>query len=210
VKQSCNFRGLRVVQTCVGVTEVTGHGNCAMNSTEQVGYINAELAADTSIWSICSFHKNQNDMQVGTKGNEVGWNAYTACMNGGGIVATGHEHSYSRTYTLTNLGNTGAGHGRTGAPDILEVAPGRTFVFVSGLAGNSVRAFDTNTHNDDTWWASYTTSDRWFRNGVMQSGGGTHGALFIRFNVNENPRQATGYFKEITGRVVDTFTINAP
>ena len=210
VKQSCNFRGLRIIQTCVGVTELSNHGNCAANSTEQINYLSSELANDSSIFTICSWHKNQNDMQVGTKGNEVGWNAYTTCMNGGGIIANGHEHSYSRTFTLTNLGNTAAGHGKTGVANTVEVGAGRTFVFVSGLAGNSVRAFDTATHNDDTWWASYYTSDRWYKNGVMQSGTGTHGALFIRFNVNGNPRQATAYFKDVNGRLVDEFTINAP
>ena len=34
-----------------------------------------------------------------------------------------------------------------------------------------------------------------------------YGALFITFNVGGNPKKASGYFKNIAGEVVDTFTI---
>ncbi len=208
VQSDCYFKGLHLIQSCVGTSEYTG-ASCGKDSATQVAYIRDRLAADNSIWSVCSWHKNQNDMQVGTKGDEAGWNAYKECMNGGAIVSTGHEHSYARTLTLTNLGNTASGHGAVGAFNLMELGAGKTFVFVSGLGGNSVRAFDTGSHNDDTWWSSYYTSDRWFMNGVMQSGTGTHGALFIRFNVNGDPKKASAYFKDINGRLVDSFTIQA-
>jgi hypothetical protein len=207
VKASCQFRGLHLIQSCVGTSEL--RSSCGRDSAEQVAFLRDTLATDTSIWSVCSWHKNQNDMQVGTKFDEVGWNAYRECMNAGAIVSTGHEHSYSRTRTLTNLGNSASGHGVTGAFDLMELAPGRTFVFVSGLGGQDVRAFSGTQHNDDTWWSSYYTSDRWYRNGVMQSGTGTYGALFVRFNVDGDPRRATAYFKDVNGRTADTFTIQA-
>ncbi len=207
VKSTCNFRGLFLVQSCVGTNELSS--SCGSNSAEQVAFLRDSLAANNAIFSVCSWHKNQNDMQVGTKGNEVGWNAYRECMNGGAIISTGHEHSYARTRTLTDLGNSAGGHGVTGAFNLVELAAGRDFVFVSGLGGNSVRAFDTGGHNDDTWWASYYTSDRWFQNGTLMSGSGTYGATFIRFNVGGNPRQATAYFKDVNGRIADQFTIQA-
>src|SRR5262245_8429697 len=181
VKATLNFHGLFLFQSCVGTSEL--RSTCNANSAEQVAFLRDSLASNNAIFSVCSWHKNQNDMQVGTKGNEVGWNAYRECMNGGAIITTGHEHSYARTRTLTDLGNTAAGHGVTGAFNLVELGPGRDFVFVSGLGGNSVRAFDTASHNDDTWWASYYTSDRWFQNGTLMSGTGTYGATFIRFNV---------------------------
>ncbi len=208
VKADCYFRGLHLVQSCVGTSEYTSV-SCTKDSAEQVAFIRDSLATDNSIWSVCSWHKNQNDMQVGTKDDEAGWNAYKECMNAGAIVSTGHEHSYSRTLTLTNVGNTGASHGAVGAYNLMEIGSGKTFVFVSGLGGNSVRAFDDASHDDDTWWSSYYTSDEWKMNGVIQSGTGTHGALFVRFNVNGDPKQATAYFKDINGRLVDTFTIQA-
>ncbi len=51
-------------------------------------------------WKFCVWHKNQRDMQVGRKADEVGWRAYQICQNHGAIILTAHEHSYSRTYTL--------------------------------------------------------------------------------------------------------------
>jgi hypothetical protein len=208
VKASCKFRGLHLIQSCIGTSEL--RSSCGKDSAEHVAYLRDTLATDDSIWSVCAWHKNQNDMQVGTKSDEVGWNAYKECMNAGAIIATGHEHSYSRTRTLTNLGNSASGHGVTGAHELVEIAPGRTFVFVSGLGGVGVRPFSTSQHNDDTWWSSYYTSDRWYRHGVLQSGSGTYGVLFVRFNVDGDPRRATAYFKDVNGRTADTFTIQAP
>ena len=34
-----------------------------------------------------------------------------------------------------------------------------------------------------------------------------HGALFIDFHVDDDPRKARGYFKNIRGQVVDSFTV---
>jgi hypothetical protein len=159
---------------------------------------------------VCAWHKNQRDMQVGTKTDEVGWSAYQECMKGGGIIATGHEHSYSRSRTLTKLGDRATGHGATGLYNLLEVGPGKTFVFVPGLGGASVRPFDHVLHDSDTWWASYYASNAWRKNGDVQDLKGelgSPGALFIRFHVDGNPRKAEAYFKDVTGRVVDTFTM---
>jgi hypothetical protein len=38
---------------------------------------------------------------------------------------------------------------------------------------------------------------------------GNYGALFIRFYVDGNPNKAYAYFKDVSGRIVDTFTIFA-
>ncbi len=208
VQANCYFRGLHLVQSCVGTSEYTGK-SCTKDSATQVAFLRDSLATDNHVWAVCSWHKNQNDMQVGTKGDEAGWNAYKECQAGGAIISTGHEHSYSRTLTLTNLGNAANGHGAVGAYDTTELGPNKTFVFVSGLGGNSVRAYDSGYHNNDTWWSSYYASNAWLKNGVQQSGTGTHGALFIRFNVDGNPKKASAYFKDINGRSVDTFTILA-
>jgi hypothetical protein len=148
-------------------------------------------------------------MQVGVKTNEVGWQAYQECMKAGAIIATGHEHSYARTLTLTNLGNPALGHGWTGRHDAMRLARGSTFVFVSGLGGVGMRTYSAAQHDDDTWWSAVYSSDRWVRNGALQRGVGNYGALFIRFNVGGNPRRADGYFKDIDGRVADAFTVLA-
>jgi hypothetical protein len=207
VQASCSFRGLHLIESCVGTSEYTG-ASCAKNSAEQTSFLRRSLDTTDAIWSVCAWHKNQRDMSVGMIGNDVGWNAYTECMRGGAIVTTGHHHSYSRTLTLTDIGNASDGHGAIGAFDHMELSKGRTFALVSGLGGHSVRAFDPKIHGDDTWWASYFTSDRWMMNGVEQTGVGTHGALFVRFHVDGDGRKALAYFKDVAGRIADTFTIS--
>ena len=208
VEATCNFRGLYMVQSCVGTNELGAR--CAKDSPEQVQFIRESLVSKSSLFSLCLWHKDQNDMQVGTKTDEVGWAAYSECMNAGAIIATAHEHSYARTKTLTNIGVPSAGHGAVGAADLMQLSPGRTFVVVSGLGGESIRAYSASNHNDDTWWASYYTSDRWLKNGAPMSGVGTHGALFIRFHVDGDPRRARGYFKDVNNRIADEFTIEVP
>lgn len=205
VKANCTFRGLHLVQSCIGVGEL--RASCGKDSAEHVQFIHDSLAGSNAIWSICNWHKNQNDMQVGTKSDEVGWNAYRECMNAGAMVSTGHEHSYSRTANLTDVGNAAAGHGAAGPLDLMQLAPARNFVFVSGLGGVGLRDFDAATHNSDTWWASYYTQNKWVKNGTLMSGTGTYGALFIRFNVEGDPKRAHAYFKDVNGRIADQFTI---
>ncbi|XXY46396.1 DNRLRE domain-containing protein [Sorangium sp. So ce269] len=205
VKATCNFRGLHIVESCIGTSEL--RSTCAANASDQVNFIHDSLANDNSIWSVCAWHKNQHDMQVGGKSNEVGWSAYQECMSAGAIVATGHEHSYSRTLTLTDVGNAGTGHGKTGAFNLVELAPNRNFVFVSGLGGVGLRDYEAASHDDDTWWASYIASNKWVKNGTLMSGTADYGALFIRFNVSGDPKRATAYFKDVDGRLVDEFTI---
>lgn len=207
VKATCNFRGLHLIMSCVGTNEL--RASCGADSSEHVTFIRDSLANSNAIWSICNWHKNQHDMQVGTKSNEVGWGAYQACMEAGAIVATGHEHSYSRTLTLTDVGNSAADHGRTGAFDQVELGPSRNFVFVSGLAGIGIRSFEGSSHDDDTWWASYYASNKWMKNGTVMTGTASYGALFIRFHVDGDPKKARAYFKDVGGRLADEFTILA-
>ena len=67
-------------------------------------YIKNQIAAsDGYIWKICAWHKNQRLMQVGGKLDETGWDVYEECRKGGAIIATGHEHSYSRTHLMEVL-----------------------------------------------------------------------------------------------------------
>ncbi len=209
VRANCNFRGVHLVQSCVGTSEL--RSSCGANSADQIGFIQSSLAASTAPFKICNWHKNQNDMQTGTKGNEVGWQAYQACAAAGAVIATGHEHSYERTRLLSNIGSTAAAHGVTGPFDHLALSPGSSFVFVSGLGGVDIRAFDTASHNDDTWWATTYASNRWYKNGVAQSASNiAYGALFVRFHDGGNPRRAVAYFKDLNGRLVDEFTIEVP
>jgi hypothetical protein len=143
-------------------------------------------------WSVCAWHKNQHLTQVGGKTDEAGWEVYERCREGGAIIATGHEHSYARTYLLSDVTH------RTIAStsDTLAVRDGASFVFVSGLGGKSIRDQELSGN----WWASVYTSDQ----------GADYGALFGVFNANGRGDLAHFYFKDIEGRIVDEFWVLRP
>ncbi len=161
-------------------------------------FVGQALAADLSVWSISSWHKNMRAMQVGGKSDDTGWEVYEASRRGGAIIATAHEHSYSRTHLLGNVENqTVAG---TGEPLILAADDpgtpedeGRSFVFVSGLGGQSIR----NQDLDGPWWASIYTSDQ----------EADFGALFGVFGYQGDPNLARFYFKDVSEVVADDFLV---
>jgi hypothetical protein len=184
-------------------------------------FVQTQFASQDKAWRVCMWHKNMHDMQTGGKDDDMDWATYRACQEAGAIIATGHEHSYARTMTLTDLGNGAAGHGGTGTPDRAEVGPGHTFVFVSGLGGQSLRDYECAEHDDDTWWATVYTSNYYLKTGTLVAKrcaegsedaeavvqGYTYGALFITFNAGGDPTRAEAYFKTIHGEVIDTFSI---
>jgi len=187
----CIYKGL--VMLLSGGATGSESGNAA--------YIRDELAKTNNIWEITSWHHNQEAMQVGGKGNSVGWGPYEEARKAGAILATAHEHSYQRTKTLTSTQNQTV-DSTCSDPNNLCVAPGRTFVFVSGLGGKSIRVqkrcFPTTyPYGCNKEWASIYTSDQ----------GAEYGALFIEFYVDGNPNRAHGYFKNIKGKVIDDFFI---
>jgi hypothetical protein len=117
VQSALRYQGIFFILVGPGVT---GSGHDA--------YIRDKLAADNSVWSIASWHVNMKLMQVGGKDDEAGWGVYEEARKGGAIIATAHEHSYSRTHLLSSIMNqTVASQSNT-----LSLTKGQTFVFVSG------------------------------------------------------------------------------
>lgn len=170
-------------------------------NAEFAQFLKEELPKEDRLWRICSWHKNQNAMQVGGKGDEMGWEVYETCRRFGAIVATAHEHSYHRTKTLVSIKDRTVDESCPD-PENLCVAQGKTFVFVSGLGGHSIRDQDrclpsTYPYGCKGEWAKIYASDQ----------GATYGALFIEFNIGDNPKRARGYFKNIEGKRVDKFEI---
>lgn len=186
------FKGLKVV--FVGEQKEAGDSVYAP-------YIKAQLESDDHIWKVCSWHKNMTALQVGDKTDDMGWGVYEACRGFGAIIATAHEHSYERTKTLISMS------GQTVDPDSpdpnrLVVAPGRTFSFVSGLGGESIREQKRCRPTAPPYgckgeWAKIYTSNQ----------NAQYGALFITFHVNGDPNKAHGYFKTISGQIVDEFDL---
>jgi PKD repeat protein len=176
-----HFRGIHLLFGAPGTLDGS--------DTFYADYFAGELAADTSTWRVCSWHKNQKLMQVGGKSDGTGWGVYEACRAGGAVIATGHEHSYSRTHLLSSMEHQTV----ASTSDTLRITEGETFAFVSGLGGKSIR--DQELSGD--WWASIYTSTQ----------NATHGALFGVFNIEGRDDMAFFYFKDIDGNVVDAFWV---
>ncbi len=197
VMAACTYQGLFFILSGAGTSP------SQPNHQPHIDYLSSQLATDDSLWRICAWHKNQNAMQVGGKADEVGWGPYETCRAGRAIVATAHEHSYARTRTLSSIENQ---NGDAQWPDAnqLRVGEGSTFVFHSGLGGRSIRDQERclpalPPYGCQGEWANINTSNQ----------GAGFGALFIEFHVDGDPAKARGYFKEVAGRTVDTFTITS-
>jgi len=193
VKSSCYYKGLFFILSGAGT----------MGSLHDV-YIKDMLSQDNSIWRICSWHKNMDKMIVGINTGNPGWKVYEECKNGGSIIVTGHEHSYSRTKTLVDMENQIVDPDWS-EPNNLRLSKGTSFVIVSGLGGHysienqdrclpSVYPYGCNNE-----WASIYTSDQ----------GAIHGALFCSFNFEGEINKAFCYFKDIDGNIHDEFTITS-
>jgi hypothetical protein len=174
---------------------------------EHEPFLRNALDTSSAQHSLCVWHKNQRDMQVGGKIDEVGWQAYQICAEHGAPVITGHEHSYSRTYALSAVGDRKQRHGASGSASELLLGPGRTFVVVSGLGGESTRPFFPE-HKADSWWASIYAGNFQVMNGETR---GTKpnidfGVLFISFAVDGDPARARAYFKTVGEEIADEFS----
>jgi hypothetical protein len=183
IQSACTYRGLFFILSGIGTIPERP------DDPNHVAFIQNQLAENTSIWRICSWHKNQRMMQLGEKADEVGWRAYEACLEGGAIVATGHEHSYARTHLMDGFESLRI----ASTSPTLRLDKGKSFAFVSGLGGKEIR----NQDQDERWWAAVYTSDQ----------GANYGALFCTFLVDGDPNRASCYFKDIDGKVVDRFDI---
>lgn len=191
VRSSFYYKGIFFVVAAPGIASGLDDGGSDL-------YVRDQLAADNSVWSVCTWHKNMRLMQVGGKEDETGWGVYEEARKGGAIIATAHEHSYSRTHLLSSMANQTV----AGTSNTLRVTKGESFAFVSGLGGHSVRP---QVLGGD-WWASAYASTCLPGDPVCQPNA-THGALFGVFNVDGQPNKAVFYFKDIGGRVVDRFVV---
>jgi|GEM_PF-1744924 len=190
-KTSFDFNGL-------SINDVAPGEDSRVAGSDHAGFLNTQLGASGALWTICGWHKNMRAMQIGGKGDEAGWDVYETCRRLGAIIATAHEHSYERTHVLSSMQNQTVADNTSP----YDIRPGQTLAFVSGLAGNSIRDQErclpiTAPYGCNGEWASIYTSNQ----------GANYGALFITFYVDGDPRKARGYFKDINGRVIDTFEI---
>ena len=151
------------------------------------------LQNEAHIWKVCQWHQNQEAMQVGDKSDEMGWDVYDTCRRLGAIVQTGHEHSYSRTKTLTNIQTQTVDSTAEARPSSASDWAARS----STWSGSGVTAFGTRPVVYRRRRLTAATASGHSSTPSNQSA--THGAQFITFNAGD-PRRAVGYFKNVSGR----------
>jgi hypothetical protein len=191
-KQKCIYHGILLL---IVAPNVAGSGHA--------DFIKKELASSKAKWKICSWHENMKQAQIGKTPSTTGWGVYEECRKGGAIIATAHVHQYSRTKTLIDIPNMTVDPACK-LPNLVCVALGKTFLFVSGIGGRSLRPqkrclpakYPYGCKGE--WAKIYTTNQN-----------SAPGALFIVFNYNGDSSKAHGYFKDIDGKVVDEFDIIA-
>ena len=171
-------------------------------NAEFADFIDAELSGGApGDWKVCGWHKNQEAMQIGGKTDEMGWDVYEKCREHGAIITTGHEHSYERTRTLTDMESQTVDEECPTAEKAC-LSPGRTFAVVSGLGGVGIRDQERCLPAEPPYgcngeWASIFASQQ----------GADYGAFFVVFNVGGDRTRARGYFKTVKGDVVDEVDI---
>jgi len=183
-ESTCHIGNLDIVMSAPGITD--------FSPTEQLEYTEHQLALghdEGAAWETCAWHKDHSSMQVGSKTDEVSIDMYEACRKAGAVIAAAHEHSYSRSYLLSNFKTPTI----VSTSSVLNIAPGKSFVFVSGLGGESIRSQVLK----NKWWASVYTSTQH----------ATYGAMFCTYNVGGDPTLAACRFKNIKGQIVDSFQI---
>ena len=86
VRSACTYKGLFFVLSGAGTIPKV------RDDVRQIAFIKNQLARTKATMRICSWHKNQHKMQIGSKTNTVGWGPYEACREGGAFVVSGHHH----------------------------------------------------------------------------------------------------------------------
>lgn len=188
VFQACQYKGIMFVLSGVG-TWWNGFGD------EHAAFIDETFTNNPQAWKVCTWHKNQRSMQIGGKFDETGWETYEMCAHHGAIVATGHEHSYCRSKTMSSFRNPTVVQD---SEDQVTLDEDSSFVFVSGLGGYGIRNWNQDLIRNE-WWASVAASD----NDVAP------GVLFCTFNVDGREDEAECYFKDVTGKEWDRFTVTS-
>ena len=202
IKSSCTYKGLFFLLMAPG--DYT-------NDSDYDSFIKKQLNDNDFYWNVCSWHNDMYVMQTETEPNETGFEVYESCKNGGAIIANAHWHFYARSNTLINIENQIADP-EWPESNKLRVEKGATFIFISGLGGNSVapmteidsldpsiRILEGSTHKVyDEWPINYAADQD-----------ATYGALFCTFNPGGQLNKAYCYFKNINGVIIDAFTITS-
>ena len=169
-------------------------------NNDYITYINSQLALDNSLWRICAWHKPQGAMEIEGFSDLTGWGVYEECRKGGAFVVTAHDAAYARTYLMSSFQTQSV----ASTSNTLVLDKGHSFAAVSGLggAGISPQVLDGN------WWASVYASTCLSTSTDCRANA-DYGALFCTFNVNGQSNEASCYFKDIDGNIIDQFNLTS-
>lgn len=198
---TCSFKGVLFVQVSPGIFPSQGQEAGA----EAASYLRSQFTrySNSTRWLVGSWHKNQREMQTGNKASETGWGVYEACREAGALIATGHEHSYARTYLLSSFSEQRMADLTWNATaSWLPLSPGNSLAFCNGLGGRSVRRNDRcGLETPCPWFASIHNSGD---PGVKAA------ALFCNYNDAGNPDKTRCYLKATNSdEVLDEFIMDA-
>jgi hypothetical protein len=85
--------------------------------------------------------------QIGPKQDETGFEVYDTCRRFGALVMTGHDHSYARTFLMSDFANFTIAS-REPSPTIVE---GSSVVLLSGVGGQEPIPADPSLITNP-WW----------------------------------------------------------
>jgi len=186
VKSSCSYKDMFFILIAPGKFTV---------DSDYSLFVETELNNNDSFWRICSMHNELVSMESEAKINETGNESFESCRKGGAIIATGHQHLYSRTGNIIEFSNSEDQKidPEWNDPNKLQVTTGSTFTFISGTSGSPII-----DQVYDKWPVNYSANQN-----------ATYGALFCIFNAGGEPNKAYCYFKNIDHQIIDEFTITS-
>jgi len=201
----CIYKGLFIAFSSVG----TKCGDGYTTYTWHEDQLEAQLAlADdygpkglryVEPWITCAWHKNQEHLQLGDKGDETGYGVYDLCRREGALIVNGHSHVYARTHGMGQMSQLEVTDSCTSTLDdtgvcIYNLFDNEAIVVTVGLGGfqqpDDPIDFNQDLVNEPQWAAKYNSMS---------------GALFCVYNYQGFDNLAYCYFKTTNGDVVDEF-----
>jgi predicted phosphodiesterase len=193
INHVCSYKGILLVGTAVG--------SCSYSDSSHADYVDDVLSTYGSKWKFIHHHKNQKVYQLCTKSDETGYEILDVARQHGAIIATGHEHSYARTLSMTNYQTRQSVAGSFNP----HVKIGQSFLFCSGLGGESIRDHCDNLENQAHWAATAAGNGctGYCTNESLET---SYGVLFCTFNVG-GAGYTNCYFKDRNNRLFDNFNV---
>jgi len=204
ITNTVHYKGLTLVFSGVGMDTISGNTGTAIpvgSRSRHAAYVDEALSRSDSIWRIAAWHMNMAKAQVTKKGDATGWGVYESARQHGAMVFTGHCHAYARSHLISRWADPPV-IASTASPVALD--EGKNIVMLSSLGGQK----PYGQRRNDAWWAHIYAStvdlaadDDWAIGGIEKS------VAFVDFHVDGQPNKARGYYKTVSGQVIDQFTL---